>query len=40
MSNEGDKLKHSTRRQRTENIIKRQLKIAKENHITIDNLID
>lgn len=35
MSHEEDKFKHSIRRMRTENIIKKQLKIAKEHLVEI-----
>lgn len=36
MSNETDKVKHSKRRFKTESVIKKQLKIAKDMHIPVD----
>jgi hypothetical protein len=36
MSNELDKIKHSERRHRTQNVISKQMKIAKAKHVVVD----
>jgi hypothetical protein len=36
MSNELDKIKHSERRHRTQNVISKQMKIAKAKHVIVD----